>query len=556
VAAVAAEQVMLVRQRLPEEAGGLAQGPYQFKFALVDETGSVTFWSHDGTSVGGSEPVSSIQLFVTDGMFSVTLGAANVSNMAPIPQELLERGGLYLRTWYAAGYSGRFSRLPDSRISGQGFAVSAEKAFDAESLQGKTPEDFEPAGSIKRHEEQYIHVGVGETQPRPRFYSQVFSMTPGSRVVMYVLAPRDGASMRLTLHAEPSDRVLGIDALELNKAVLQDQPVNTSRTVVEQIGGGWLAGIRESYEFCNSCFKRRLAPTTNVLLDGEIYTDWKSGHVVPLDTQALGHVENFVPLGLVRFDRSLKVLSEQVGVDDALGSTVVWYYTSRSESYAPAAVTIELDGSDITPALYDAASSAGVLAPLSGSLEARFLQGVAWSAAEPPSSEDLARRPAAATWFEQALVSRAPELTAADSLLLEGEVRLPAGSAAFGLVTEIAGFVDLRIGEAWQRLLVATDPATGARVDAAIPSEGWYGIRVGLAGSDGQTGWTLELPPSVDPAEDLRTLPVLGGSGTQAWQLGPLDLGAITPLTAGEHRLAFREGAGNGGDLQVEVDLF
>jgi len=37
-------------------------GTGQFKFALVNGAGSVTYWSNDGTSTGGSAPAAAVSL--------------------------------------------------------------------------------------------------------------------------------------------------------------------------------------------------------------------------------------------------------------------------------------------------------------------------------------------------------------------------------------------------------------------------------------------------------------------------------------------------------------
>src|SRR6059036_1442161 len=54
-------------------------GPYSgvglFKFALVNSNSTATFWSNDGSSVGGSQPNQPITNLVTRGLFSVVLGA-------------------------------------------------------------------------------------------------------------------------------------------------------------------------------------------------------------------------------------------------------------------------------------------------------------------------------------------------------------------------------------------------------------------------------------------------------------------------------------------------
>src|SRR5690606_41564265 len=56
-------------------------GTGQFKFALVNAAGDQTYWSNDGTSVGGSEPAASVELAVVRGLYSVRLGDTGVANM-------------------------------------------------------------------------------------------------------------------------------------------------------------------------------------------------------------------------------------------------------------------------------------------------------------------------------------------------------------------------------------------------------------------------------------------------------------------------------------------
>lgn len=58
-------------------------GTARFKFALVNRTGDTTFWSHDGTGVGGGEPSgTSISLTVTRGIYTVNLGDPNLRGMS------------------------------------------------------------------------------------------------------------------------------------------------------------------------------------------------------------------------------------------------------------------------------------------------------------------------------------------------------------------------------------------------------------------------------------------------------------------------------------------
>ena len=49
-------------------------GSGQFKFALVNTNGTVTYWSNDGTSTAGSQPMTAVSLAVSNGLYSVALG--------------------------------------------------------------------------------------------------------------------------------------------------------------------------------------------------------------------------------------------------------------------------------------------------------------------------------------------------------------------------------------------------------------------------------------------------------------------------------------------------
>jgi len=110
--------------------GALFSGTAQFKFALVNATGSTTWWSHDGTSLDGEEPTGiPVFLDVAQGVFSVNLGDTSVPNMIhPVPPGVFSQDSVWLRTWVNDGVSG-FQRLsPDRRITAVGYALAAASA--------------------------------------------------------------------------------------------------------------------------------------------------------------------------------------------------------------------------------------------------------------------------------------------------------------------------------------------------------------------------------------------------------------------------------------------
>lgn len=106
-------------------------GTASFKFAFVSGSGSNTFWSNDGTSVAGSQPSASVTLAVSKGLFSVLLGDAALSNMAPISSAVFTNSDVRLRTWFNDGVHGFQQLPPDQRIAAVGYAMMSANVPDS-----------------------------------------------------------------------------------------------------------------------------------------------------------------------------------------------------------------------------------------------------------------------------------------------------------------------------------------------------------------------------------------------------------------------------------------
>ncbi len=93
-------------------------GTGQFKFALVNANGSVTYWSNNGTSNGGSEPSAAVPLTVTQGLYSLLLGdTALGANMTTIPSTVFSNPDVRLRVWFNDGVHGSQLLTPDQRLA-------------------------------------------------------------------------------------------------------------------------------------------------------------------------------------------------------------------------------------------------------------------------------------------------------------------------------------------------------------------------------------------------------------------------------------------------------
>ena len=100
-------------------------GTGQFCFALVDTSGSTTYWSNDGTSTGGGRPANAVSLSVTGGLYSLALGDTTLANMTAIPYGVFGNSDVRLRIWFNDGTHDWQQLAPDQRIASVGYAMVA-----------------------------------------------------------------------------------------------------------------------------------------------------------------------------------------------------------------------------------------------------------------------------------------------------------------------------------------------------------------------------------------------------------------------------------------------
>ncbi len=101
-----------------------------FKFALVDENGTVSHWSNDGTSAAGAEPTDGVVLPVMGGLYSVGIGNTTLSNMTSVPPQVFTNSNVRLRIWFDDGDNGSQQLNPDQPILSTGYAMMAEQVPD------------------------------------------------------------------------------------------------------------------------------------------------------------------------------------------------------------------------------------------------------------------------------------------------------------------------------------------------------------------------------------------------------------------------------------------
>jgi alpha-tubulin suppressor-like RCC1 family protein len=84
-----------------------------------------TYWSHDGTSANGSEPLSFVPVPVQDGLFTVRLGDPALPNMATLDALVFTQPGLKLRLWFNNGVNGFAALSPAQPLTPAPHAVTA-----------------------------------------------------------------------------------------------------------------------------------------------------------------------------------------------------------------------------------------------------------------------------------------------------------------------------------------------------------------------------------------------------------------------------------------------
>ena len=104
------------------------EGNGQFKFALVQGTGSTLLWKNDG-SPGNTEPSAAVSLTVTKGLYSVLLGDTLIPNMVAIPTSVWANPDVRLRIWFNNGPNGSELLSPDQRLAPTGYASDFARLF-------------------------------------------------------------------------------------------------------------------------------------------------------------------------------------------------------------------------------------------------------------------------------------------------------------------------------------------------------------------------------------------------------------------------------------------
>jgi len=107
-------------------AGQPFSGTGFLKFAFVNASCTTTYWSHDGTSVDGSEPTGELSVPVRGGLYSILLGNTALSGMGAIDLSLFQQyDDVHIRVWFNDGERGFQHLRPDRPFASVPYALSA-----------------------------------------------------------------------------------------------------------------------------------------------------------------------------------------------------------------------------------------------------------------------------------------------------------------------------------------------------------------------------------------------------------------------------------------------
>ena len=139
VPAVVSYQGQIVLSGQPYNGSGY------FKFAIIDKAATKTFWSNDGTSTVANMPVTALTLTVSAGQFNVYFGDTGQS---PLSAAVFNGADRYLRVWFGTNTSTFTQLSPDQRIASTPFALQAQEAANASTLNGQAAGFYQNANNL------------------------------------------------------------------------------------------------------------------------------------------------------------------------------------------------------------------------------------------------------------------------------------------------------------------------------------------------------------------------------------------------------------------------
>ncbi len=135
-------------------------GTAQFKFLLVNGSGSGAYWSHEGATTSTNPPNSAVTLPVSQGLYSLLLGDTTILHMAEIPASIFTNLDVRLRVWVNTGNEFR-ALTPDARLAAVGYAFRAQSAVTADTARQVTNFTGTLGGDVTGSQSSTVVARVG-----------------------------------------------------------------------------------------------------------------------------------------------------------------------------------------------------------------------------------------------------------------------------------------------------------------------------------------------------------------------------------------------------------
>lgn len=334
-----------------------------FKFAIVDGAGTISFWSNDGTSSGGSEPAAAVELVVSQGQFDVLLGDVSLPNMTQeLGPSVFEGAERYLRVWFTTD-GGSYEQLaPDRRIVSVPYALQAQQADMVDGLHadelGELPSSSMVMGTSPG-DAGLIAAGFSFTGAtvEPQAWSLRQRMLANHFVygaaevggILYVIGGHSSTGLTVDVYDPVADAWTA-------GAFLPNQRYNFAVAVVDGViyvigGNSAVDGVTpfdtvDAYDpLTDSWAPKAPMPTARgglaaAVMDGVIYA---IGGIVPPEDGAFDTVEAYDPAtdswsakAPMPMARGLLAAVASEGVIYAIGGHGVSWVTNINEAYDPA----------------------------------------------------------------------------------------------------------------------------------------------------------------------------------------------------------------------------
>ena len=113
-------------------------GTAELKIALVNRTGTFSYWTNDGNFTTPQEPAQAVSVNVANGIYTVRLGDTSITNMQALPASVFkDHNDAHLRIWIRLGSTGNFDLLsPDQTISSAPYSLGGNGSLNASASSG------------------------------------------------------------------------------------------------------------------------------------------------------------------------------------------------------------------------------------------------------------------------------------------------------------------------------------------------------------------------------------------------------------------------------------